>query len=291
MSDSQEHDGNTNDSNINGGDINDSNIHGGDIQNSDIVVATDGHVVTITLNRPDKLNAMTVVMDRRMNELAFELNNDDDVRAVVLTGAGDRAFSAGSDINDLDSYGTNWQYRNRFDARKDYARAVWLIRKPVVAAIDGYCIGGGLEMACASDVRIATPRSSFGAGEIRWGWHGGSGQTQYLTRQIGPGHASRLLLTGERIDGAEAYRIGLVQQLVEPDELAAAAHALAATIAERSPIAIERTKHMIRLAQSVPLETALLVENDSFAYCMMTEDAAEGRAAFAAKRNPQFRGR
>lgn len=258
---------------------------------SDIEVRRDGHLATITLNRPDKLNAMTPAMDRRMNELVFEINNDQEIRALVLSGAGDRAFSAGSDITALDEYGSNWEYRNRFDARMDYARAVWLIRKPIVAAIDGYCIGGGLEMACASDIRIATTRSSFGAGEIRWGWHGGSGQTQYLTHQIGPGHASRLLLTGDRIDGTEALRIGLVQQLVEPGELLAAATELATTISDRSPIAIERTKHMIRVAQNVPLDTALLIENDSFAYCMTTEDASEGQAAFAEKRPPQFRGR
>lgn len=257
----------------------------------DLVISRDGRVATVLLNRPDKLNAMTIAMDRRMNELAHEINNDDEIRSVLLTGAGERAFSAGSDITELGAYGSNWEYRNRFDAGKDYARAIWLIRKPVVAAIDGYCIGGGLEMACASDIRIATARSSFGAGEIRWGWHGGSGQTQYLTHQIGPGHASRLLLTGDRIDGTEALRIGLVQQLVEPAELPAVAAELAATIAARSPIAVQRTKNMVRVAQSVPLDTALLIENDSFAACMATEDAAEGRAAFAEKREPQFRGR
>jgi enoyl-CoA hydratase/carnithine racemase len=260
-------------------------------ENDEIRVRRDAHVLTIELNRPAKLNAMTVAMDQRMNELTYEINNDDDVRVVVLTGAPGRAFCAGSDITDLDGYGTNWQYRNRFDARKDYARAVHLVRKPVVAAIDGYCIGGGLEMACASDVRIATARSSFGAGEIRWGWHGGSGQTQLLARLVGPGQASRLLLTGDRIDGPEALRIGLVEQLAEPEDLQGAARRLAETIASRSPIAVQRTKYMVRVAQNVPLDAALLVENDSFAYCMITEDAAEGRAAFAEKREPRFEGR
>jgi enoyl-CoA hydratase len=257
----------------------------------ELVVSQDGHVATILLNRPAKLNAMTVAMDATLNEVVFELNNNDGVRAVILTGAGDRAFCAGSDINDLDGYGTNWQYRNRFDARRDYAHAIWQLRKPVVAAIDGYCIGGGLEMACASDIRIATPAASFGAGEIRWGWHGGSGQTQYLPRLIGPGYAARLLLTGDRIDGAEALRVGLVQQLVEPGSLRATAGELAARIAALSPIAIERTKHMIRLAQNLPLDAALAVENDSFSYLMLTADAAEGRAAFAEGRTPQFKGR
>lgn len=250
-----------------------------------------GHVGHLVLDRPAKLNAMTVAMDHRMNELVFEINNDPEIRAVLLYGAGDRAFSAGSDITDLDEYGDNWSYRNRFDNRTDYARAVWLIRKPAVAAIHGYCIGGGLEMASACDIRIATPEASFGAGEIRWGWHGGSGQTQFLTHLIGPGHASRILLTGDRIDGAEAHRIGLVQQLVDRDQLIEAAERLATTIAGLAPIATQRTKHMIRVAQNVPLETGLLVENDSFAYLMMTEDAVEGQAAFAEKRQPTFKGR
>lgn len=257
----------------------------------EIQLLRDGHVATIALNRPEKLNAMTVAMDAHLNEMVFELNNHDDIRAIVLTGNGGRAFSAGSDITDLDGYGTHWEYRNRFDARMDYARAIWLVRKPVIAAIDGYCIGGGLEMACASDIRLATPRSSFAAGEIKWGWHGGSGQTQLLTHIIGPGHASRLLLTGDRIDGEEALRIGLVQQLVDPQELLELATGLARKVAGFSPIAVQRTKNMVRVAQNAPLEAGLLVENDSFTACMMTEDAAEGRAAFAEKREPVFRGR
>lgn len=257
----------------------------------DITVATDGHVATITINRESKLNTMTVAMDRAVNQIVFDLNQDYDIRAVVLTGAGSRAFSAGSDINDLDEYGSNWEYRNRFDARKDYARAIWLIRAPVVAAIRGYCIGGGLEMACASDIRIASPESSFGAGEIRWGWHGGSGATQLLTRAVGPGHASRILLTGQRIDANEAARIGLVQELRPDDEVLPAAQELAQSIAALAPIATQRTKYMVRMADNVPLDVGLLVENDSFAYCMNTEDAAEGRAAFAARRTPIFKGR
>ncbi|HBX80271.1 MAG: enoyl-CoA hydratase/isomerase family protein [Propionibacteriaceae bacterium] len=259
--------------------------------NNDILVEQSGHVLTVTLNRPEKLNAMTVAMDRIVNELVYDVNNDDSVRAVILTGAGGRAFSAGSDITDLHEYGSNWEYRNRFDKREDYARAIYLIRKPVVAAIDGYCIGGGLEMASASDIRLATARSSFGAGEIRWGWHGGSGQTQLLTHLVGPGNASKLLLTGERIDGVEAHRWGLVQELAEPEALMVRARALAETMAGLSPIAVQRTKYMVRVAQNVGLDAGLLVENDSFAACMTTEDAVEGQRAFAEKRTPQFKGR
>lgn len=262
-----------------------------DTTTQDLEYAVDDHVATITINRPAKLNAMTVEMDRILNDLVFRINNDDDVRTVILTGRGGRAFSAGSDLTTLDEYGSSWQYRNRFDARLDYARAIWRLRKPVIAAVDGYCIGGGLEMACGADIRVATPRSSFCAGEIQWGWHGGSGQTQLLSRLLGPGQASRLLLTGDRIDAAEALRIGLVELLVEPDGLLDRAHQMAGRIAAHAPIAVQRTKQMVRLAASMPIEAGLLVENESFMACMMTEDAAEGRAAFAEKREPDFRGR
>lgn len=248
------------------------------------------HVATITIDRAAKLNAMTVAMDRQMNQVVFDLNQDYGMRAIVLTGQGERAFSAGSDINDLDEYGSNWEYRNRFDARKDYARAIWLLRVPVVAAIRGYCIGGGLEMACGSDIRVAGVSASFGAGEIRWGWHGGSGATQLLARAVGPGYASRMLLTGERMSAEDAFRVGLVQELVPDADVLATAHALAASIAALSPIATQRTKYMIRMADNLPLDAALLVENDSFLHCMMTEDAAEGRAAFAERRAPDFQG-
>jgi enoyl-CoA hydratase/carnithine racemase len=254
-------------------------------------VERDGHVATITLDRPDKLNAMTVDMDRQMNSIVYELNNDDKVRCVVLIGAGDRAFSAGSDITDLDGYGTNWQYRNRTDRNEDYALAVWRIRKPVIAAIHGYAIGGGLEMACASDIRLGTPESSFAAGEIRWGWHGGSGATQHLTRAIGPGHAARLLLTGDRIHGEEAYRIGLLQELLPAADLPERAAEFAHAIASRAPIATQSTKNLIRVAQSTSVDVGLRYENDMFSYLMLTEDAAEGQEAFGAKREPKFHGR
>ena len=251
----------------------------------------DGHVATITIDRPHKLNAMTVAMDRRMNDCVDEVNDDDAIRSVVLTGAGEQAFSAGSDLTGLDGYGSNWHQRNRGARREDYALGVWRVRKPVVAAIAGYAVGGGLEMACASDIRIATPEASLGAGEIRWGWHGGSGATQHLTRAVGPGHAARLLLTGDRIDGREAHRIGLVQELVTYEDLHTRAHELAAAIAARAPIAAQSAKNLIRVAQSASVEVGLAYENDMFSYLMLTADAAEGRAAFADKRPPRFEGR
>lgn len=257
----------------------------------EILVEQDGHVLTITLNRPAKLNSMTSVMDKQMNDLSYQINNDESIRAVVLTGAGDRAFCAGSDITDLDTYGTNWEYRNRFDQRMDYARALHLVRKPIVAAVFGYVVGGGLEMCCASDIRIAAPDSQFGAGEINWGWHGGSGQTQYLTHQIGAANASRLLLTGQRMDAEWALRAGLVQEIHPKDKVKDVAMEIAKDIAAKSPIAVQMTKQMVRMAQNTSLDVGLMVENNSFAYCMTTEDSVEGQKAFAEKRTPNFQGR
>lgn len=249
------------------------------------------HVAHLILNRPEKINAMTVVMDKQMNSYISEINNNLDIRAVVLYGKGERGFCAGSDLTELDEYGNNWEYRNRFDRNLDYARAIWLIKKPVVAALHGWVIGGGLEMACASDIRVSSPEAKYMAGEIRWGWHGGSGQTQLLAHAVGPGNASLFLLHGESVLADAALRMGLVQEVVPREEVLARAITIAESIAEKAPIAAQMTKHMVRMSQSMPLETALLYENDSFSYCMTTEDAAEGLRAFAEKRKPQFKGR
>jgi len=251
----------------------------------------EDHVGRITLDRPEKLNAMSVAMDRELNTIVDRVNADDEVRVVILVGEGGRAFCVGSDITDLEGYGTPWQYRNRTDRHLDYALGVWRIRKPVIAAIDGYCIGGGLEMACASDLRLATRGSSFAAAEITWGWHGGSGATQFLTRVAGPGFASELLLTGERVDAERAERHGLLNRLVDDrTQLLAEAERLASVIASHAPIPVEAVKKLVRIAQSSSIDVGLAYENDLFSYEMRTADAAEGRAAFAEKRRPEFRG-
>jgi enoyl-CoA hydratase len=250
-------------------------------------VAIDGPVLTVTLARPAKLNTITPAMGRALTELVPAINDDDDIRVVVLRGEGTRAFSAGSDISVLDQYGTNWQLRNRLD----YARAIWAIRKPVIAAIHGYCIGGGLEMALMSDIRIADRTASFGAGEIKLGWHGGAGNTQLLPRIVSSGTASYMLLTGELIDAEHAHRAGLVDLLTDAADFATVVAEVASKIAANAPIATQLTKHLIRIAHSSSLEVGLAYENDTFAYCFTTDDSREGRDAFLDKRHPNFTGR
>jgi enoyl-CoA hydratase len=256
-----------------------------------VLLERHGSTAHLILNRPEKINAMTVAMDELLNSYIYEINNDLEIRSVVLYGKGDKGFCAGSDLTDLGEYGSNWEYRNRFSRGLDYARAIWLIKKPVIAAIHGWCVGGGLEMACASDIRIASSDAKFAAGEIRWGWHGGSGQTQLLTHAIGPGNASLFLLHGEPVDAPTSLRMGLIQEMVAREEVVPRAIEIADSVAAKAPIAAQMTKHMIRMAQSMPLEVGLLYENDSFSYCMTTEDAQEGQRAFAEKRSPIFKGR
>lgn len=246
----------------------------------------DGAVATIELRRPEKLNTLTPEMGRALVRLSEEINDDGSIRVVVLQGMGERAFSAGSDVSVLDDYGTNWQLRNR----TDYARAIWAIRKPVIAKVRGYCIGGGLEMALMSDIRVADDTASFAAGEIKLGWHGGAGNTQLLPRVVGSGQAARMLFTGNRVDAATADKMGLVDEVVAPEDLDAAVDQLAADIAANAPIAIELAKHLVRMAQSTSLEVGLAYENDTFAYCFTTRDSDEGRLAFAEKRPPEFQG-
>lgn len=254
--------------------------------NENLDFRIEGPIATITLNRPHKLNTVTAAMGKALFQIAAQINEDDAIRVVILTSAGDRAFSAGSDIGVLDDYGTNWQLRNRMD----YCRAVWSIRKPVIAAIRGYCIGGGLELALMSDVRFAAPNAQFGAGEVKLGWNGGAGNTQLLPRLVGYGNALKILLTGDLINAAEAHRIGLVQEVVPDAELDAFTRSFAERIAKNAPIAVQLIKHLVRVADSTSLEVGLAYENDLFAYCFTTRDSQEGIAAFKEKRPPQFKG-
>ncbi len=253
----------------------------------ELLYEQDGAVATITLNRPEKLNTMTPAMGKAIIQLVTYINNEDSIRVVILTGTGSRAFSAGSDIKVLDDYGSNWQLRNRID----YARELWKIRKPVIAKIRGYCIGGGLEMALMSDIRYATPDSKFGAGEIKLGWHGGAGNTQLLPRVMSPGRALEMLLTGDMVSAAEAQDWGLVDRIFDDADIDAKVADLAARIAGNAPIASELAKHLVRVSMSTAVDVGLQYENDTFAYCFTTEDSDEGRAAFAEKRRPNFRGR
>lgn len=247
----------------------------------------DGHVAILTFDRPAKLNAVTQEMSQALERVVQALDADPDVRVVVLTGAGDRAFSAGSDIRTLDRYATPWEFRNR----RDYCDALRGLRTPIIAAVNGYAFGGGLETALLCDIRIASRTASFAAPEITLGWIGGGGMSAMLAASIGAGNASLMLLTGEPIDAERALAWGLVSEVVEPEALLPRALALAATIASRPPIAAETAKATLAAAFELPLSGAIRYEREMQGIAFATEDAAEGRAAFAERRQGVFHGR
>jgi enoyl-CoA hydratase len=256
-----------------------------------ITLEREGAVGILTIRRPEKLNAITHDMSEQLYDHLDVINADDEIRVVIISSEGSKAFSAGSDVTTLDRYGSNWRMRNRAAYRNDYIEALRHCLKPMIAEIDGIAYGGGLEIACIADIRVATPESRFAAAEIKLGWHAGSGQTQYLPRLVGYGNALRLLLTGDPIDGHEAYRMGLVQFLATTDDLRSQTMAVAQTIAKNAPIAVQLTRHIVRQGMNLPLESALAWENDLFSYVMTTRDAAEGQAAFKERRPPNFEGK
>ena len=254
---------------------------------TEVQFETQDHVAILTLNRPDKLNAVTPSMAALINEYARRCDDDSNVRAIILTGAGDRSFCAGSDIQQLDHYPTAWSFRNR----RDYCDAIRHLRKPTVAAINGFALGGGLELAMSCDIRIAAQNARFAAPEIKLGWIGGGGMSVFLSQAIGPSNAAFMLMTGDMIGANQALAWRLVTEVVPQESLLDRAMQIAATIALRAPIAAETAKANLHAAHSMPIEAAIQYERDLQTVCFSTDDAREGRAAFAEKRAPVFTGR
>ncbi|UOR02674.1 enoyl-CoA hydratase/isomerase family protein [Leucobacter allii] len=221
-----------------------------DLATEHIGVALQDFVLTVTLQRPEKLNAVTPEMSSALEAIAHAANDDPEVRVVILTGAGDRAFCAGSDIRALDQYGTPWEFRNRMD----YCDALHRLRKPVIAAVNGYALGGGLETSLICDIRLASETARFAAPEVKLGWIGGGGMTAFLAAAAGPSNAAVMTMTGDMIDAETALRWGIVSEVLPADGLMTRARELAAVIASRPPIAIETAKANLRAAYNMPQE-------------------------------------
>lgn len=253
----------------------------------DVTFSVENQIATITLNRPHKLNAVTAEMAAAIVAHVERCNSDDAVRCVIVTGAGERSFCAGSDIQQLDRYDTAWNFRNR----PDYCDAIRRLLKPSIAAINGYAFGGGLETAMSCDIRIASENAQFAAPEIKLGWIGGGGMAAFLAHSIGPSNAALMIMTGDPVPADQALRWGLVSEVMPLPGLLLRGRAIAATIAARAPIAAETAKLNLRAAFAMPLEKAIEYERDLQTICFATEDAAEGRAAFKEKRQPIFRRR
>ena len=246
-------------------------------------------IATITVNRPDKLNALNDATIAELGRAIDEANSRDDVAAVLLTGAG-RAFIAGADISELESQ-SPLEAQRRARVGQAIFRRFETSRKPTVAAINGFALGGGCELAMACHVRIASEKAKLGQPEVKLGIVPGYGGTQRLPRLVGRGAALRLLLTGDMIDAADAFRMGLVDQVVAPDALIDTARAMLAAMAANAPLAMAGCIEAVNRGLDVPLDEGCTLESDFFGLLSATADMKEGMRAFLEKRAPDFTGR
>jgi enoyl-CoA hydratase len=254
-----------------------------------ILVEREGRVAILTINRPDKLNALNDQVRTDMLEILGQIEHDDGIGVVVLTGAGEKSFIAGADIGEFAGR-TPFDQRHAmrspriFDVMASYP-------KPVIAMINGFCLGGGCELAMSCDIRIASEKARFGQPEINLGLIPGGGGTQRLPRLVGAGHALRLILTGDMIGAAEAKEIGLVEMVVPAEELRAKTLELASKIASKSPLTVKVAKEAVRASERLAIEEGISYERDLFCLCFSTADKAEGVQAFLEKRPAQWTGR
>ena len=254
-----------------------------------IAVEKHGKVAILTINRPDKLNALNSSVHSEGVAALNELRSDDSVRVLVITGAGEKSFIAGADISEFANE-TPVTQRDLFH-QPSLFNSLDNFPKPVIAMINGFCLGGGNELALACDLRICSPNAKFSQPEINLGIIPGGGGTQRLTRLIGEGRAMEMILSGDMIDAETALKFGLVNQIHPAAELEERTLEIAAKIAEQAPIALQLCKEAVKFASRSNLDEGLRREVDLFAICFSTEDKAEGVAAFLEKRKPNFQGK
>jgi len=254
-----------------------------------VLCEQEGRVAVLTINRPDKMNALSEQVRAEMLAHLDRIATDDGVGVVVITGAGDKAFIAGADISEFEG-------RSPFDQRHAMRSprifdVMATYPKPVIAMINGYCLGGGCELAMSCDLRVASNKASFGQPEINLGLIPGGGGTQRMPRIVGTGQAMRLILSGDRIPAEEAKQIGLADLVFPHDELRAKTLELAQRIASKSPLTLKVAKEAIRASERMAVEEGLLYERDLFCLCFASDDKREGVAAFLEKRQAAWTGR
>jgi enoyl-CoA hydratase len=257
------------------------------LQLQNVQVQSEGHLALVTVNRPTKLNALDDATIAELDALFLALDRADDVGAVIVTGAGEKAFVAGADIGVLAKQGV---LDGKENARRGQAMTLRIeaCRKPVIAAINGFALGGGLELALACDLRFASRTAKLGLPEVSLGILPGYGGTQRLPRLIGEGPALQLILTGDPITADDALRLGLVNGVCEPAELMATCKAVAQKIVSRGAQALALAKQAVRRGAALPMADALALEADLFGIASSTAEMKEGMAAFLEKRKPTW---
>lgn len=257
---------------------------------SDLLVERKGTTVWITLNRPGSRNALSMAVNIELGELAQSLEHDESVRAVVITGTGDKAFCAGADLKERKGVPAS-ESGPYINAISTAISNVGAIRKPTICAMNGSAYGGGLELAMACDFRIAVEGSEVGLTEVRLGIMPGAGGTQRLPRLVGEARAKELILLGRRIPIARAHEIGLVNDVVPKGQLHAAVEAMLGELAGCAPLSVIKAKLALERGIDMPLEQGLDFERECYDVTLYSEDRDEGLAAFAEGRPPQYQGR
>lgn len=255
----------------------------------EVLLTKRDHVGLVTLNRPDAMNAMNTALCKELRETLDALEDDNDIWVIVVTGAGERAFSAGIDLRErkgMDKQATEEQRNKYVFPLLDRMNHM---TKPMIAAVNGLALGGGCEIALSADIRIASPNASFGQTEIRWGIIASGGACQRLPGLIGMGRAKEILFTGRVIDAKEADRIGLVNRVVEPDKLLDTCFALADEITANAPVAVRQTKKCVD--HGADIDQGLAFDAEASWLCYQTEDRLEALAAFAERRKANFKNR
>jgi len=255
-----------------------------------ILVEIDGAAAILTLNRPTVLNALNADVLRELSVALGELESNDAVRAIIITGAGTKAFAAGADIGELNALGNAVEGAEKARIGQAVTLQIERLKKPVIMAVNGFALGGGCELAMAGDIRIAGENARFGQPEVNLGLIPGYGGTQRTTRLLGKGMAMFLCLSGDMIDAKMAMEIGLVDRVVPQGELLDAAKKLAHTIAQKAPLAVTACKRAINGGAQLPIADALELEALEFGALVNTNDFKEGTSAFLEKRKPEWKG-
>jgi enoyl-CoA hydratase len=243
----------------------------------------------VYINRPQALNALNGQVLEELGQAIDDIKRDDEIKVVIITGAGDKSFVAGADIKQMQGF-------NPVEARgfgvlgQEVFRNLERLEKPVIAAVNGFALGGGCELALAADIRLASTKAKFGQPEVGLGITPGFGGTQRLPRIVGEGRAMEIILTANMIGAEEAFRIGLVNQVYPPEELMDEAKKMAKKIMSNSPMAVRFSKMAINKGMQTDIDTAMSIEADLFGLCFATRDQKEGMAAFLEKKKPDFQG-
>tara|TARA_B100002052_G_scaffold86671_1_gene79565 strand:+ start:272 stop:1045 length:774 start_codon:yes stop_codon:yes gene_type:complete len=254
-----------------------------------VLIEKNGKIGIVTVNRPQQMNSMNSLTRSELAEAFNFLENDNDIAVILLTGSEGKAFIAGADIKEF----LNQTLETEKQLEEDWIVTTIIsnLKKPVIAVIDGFCLGGGLELAMSCDLRIASDRSKLGQPEINIGIIPGAGGTQRLTRLIGEGRAMEMILTGRMITAEEAFSYGIINFVYDSDDLMDEAIQIANTIGEKSKYAVERAKKSVKAVSEMNLKDGLKLEREMFIECLNSEDGEEGITAFIEKRKPNFKGK